>query len=179
MALRGGAARRYAQAVLELAKQNNTLDRWLSDLKVLNGIFGTERAVESLEDPKLTTESRHAVVNGLVPAGVVQPLALNLLLLLIDRQRLALLPRITQVFQDMYNKEKGIVVADVTTAVPLDAAHQQRLEQQLARITGGKQIELRLHEDPSILGGIIARIGDELLDASVATRLSSLAERLM
>jgi F-type H+-transporting ATPase subunit delta len=178
VALRGGAARRYAAAVFDLAKQNNTLDRWLSDLKTLNGIFGSERAVQAMEDPKATEVDKEAAVSRLVPPDVVQPLAMNLLLLLIRRERLALLPRITQVFQQMYNKEKGIVVADVTTAVPLDEAHKQHLSQQLAEITGGKQVELTLHEDPRILGGLIARVGDELLDASVATRLATLAERL-
>ncbi len=78
----------------------------------------------------------------------------------------------------MYNRERGIVVADVTTAVPLDDAHRSRVEQQLSAITGGKTVQLRLHTDPSILGGMVARIGDELLDASVATRLATLAQRL-
>lgn len=178
MALRGGAARRYAQAILDLAKRDNTLERWLSDLKVLNGVFGTPGAVTALEDPKLTEEARQAFVERLVPKDLVQPLARNFMLLLIRRERVGLLPRILEVFQTMYNHEKGIVIADVVTAVPLDAAQKQRVQTQLAQITGGKQVELRLHEDPRILGGMVARIGDELLDASVATRLAALAQRL-
>lgn len=178
MAQRGGAARRYAQAVLDLAKQDNSLDAWLNDLKLLNRMFGTERAVEALEDPKLTHEAQEEIVQRVVPKEVTNPLVRNFMLLLVKRQRLALLPRIVEVFQEMYNKERGIVVADVTTAVPLDEAHQRRVAEQLSGITGGKTIELRLHTDPSILGGMVARIGDELLDASVATRLASLAQRL-
>lgn len=178
MALRGGAARRYAQAILDLAKADNSLERWLSDLKVLNGVFGTARAVEVLEDPKLTEEERQAVVTRLVPLDAVTPLARNFLLLLIRRERVVLLPRVLEVFQEMYNRERGIVIADVVTAVPLDATQQQRVQAQLSQITGGKQVELRLHQDPSILGGMVARIGDELLDASVATRLARLAQRI-
>lgn len=178
MAQRGGAARRYAQAVLDLAKQDNSLDAWLNDLKLLNRMFGTERAVEALEDPKLTHEAQEEIVQRVVPKDVTNPLVRNFMLLLVKRQRLALLPRIVEVFQEMYNKERGIVVADVTTAVPLDEAHQRRVAEQLSGITGGKTIELRLHTDPSILGGMVARIGDELLDASVATRLATLAQRL-
>ncbi|HET6313280.1 MAG TPA: ATP synthase F1 subunit delta [Chloroflexia bacterium] len=178
MAQRGGAARRYAQAVLDLAKQDNSLDAWLNDLKLLNRMFGTERAVEALEDPKLTHEAQEEIVQRVVPKEVTNPLVRNFMLLLVKRQRLALLPRIVEVFQEMYNKERGIVVADVTTAVPLDEAHQRRVAEQLSGITGGKTIELRLHTDPSILGGMVARIGDELLDASVATRLATLAQRL-
>lgn len=178
MAQRGGAARRYAQAVLDLAKQDNSLDAWLNDLKLLNRMFGTERAVEALEDPKLTHEAQEEIVQRVVPKEVTNPLVRNFMLLLVKRQRLALLPRIVEVFQEMYNKERGIVVADVTTAVPLDEDHQRRVAEQLSGITGGKTIELRLHTDPSILGGMVARIGDELLDASVATRLATLAQRL-
>ena len=178
MAQRGGAARRYAQAVMDLAKLDNSLDKWLSDLKAINAVFGTDRAVEALEDPRLTHEAQQETIERLVPKEVTNPLARNFLLLLVRRQRLALLPRIVEVFQEMYNKERGIVVADVTTAVPLDEAHQRQVAEQLSGITGGKTVQLRLHTDPSILGGMVARIGDELLDASVASRLAMLAQRL-
>jgi F-type H+-transporting ATPase subunit delta len=77
----------------------------------------------------------------------------------------------------MYNREKGIVIADVTTAVPLDEAHRKEVADRLAKITG-KTVEIRMHTDPNILGGIITRIGDELLDSSVASQLAQLAERL-
>lgn len=178
MALRGTAGRRYAQAVFDLAKEQGTLDRWLSDLKVLNGLFGNQNAVSTLEDPKLTEEGQRRIISEHLPKGIVSDLALNLLLLLVQRGRVALFPRISDLYQEMYNKEKGLVVADVTTAVPLDADHQKRVADQLSRITGGKTVELRLHEDPRILGGMIARIGDELIDASVATRLADLSDRL-
>jgi F-type H+-transporting ATPase subunit delta len=96
----------------------------------------------------------------------------------VQRDRLSILPRVVQLFQEMYNKEKGIVIAHVTTAVPLDDAHKRSVAEQISRMAGGKQVELRLTEDPRILGGIITRIGDELIDASVATRLADLQERL-
>ncbi|HUP27037.1 MAG TPA: F0F1 ATP synthase subunit delta [Chloroflexia bacterium] len=178
MALRGTAARRYAQAVFDIGKETGTLDRWLSDLKVISSVFGDANAIATLEDPKLTEDDQRKLVSQHLPKELVSELATNLLLLLVQRGRLALLPRILEIFQQMYNKERGVIVADVTTAVPLDDAHRQRVTEQLSRITGGKTIELRLHEDPSILGGIITRIGDELIDASVAARLAELSERL-
>lgn len=178
MALRGGGARRYAQALLDLARQDDSLDRWLEDLQKLNSVFGTEQVMSALEDPRLTHAAQQEMVERLVPKEVTSPLARNFLLLLIRRQRLGLLPRITEVFQEMYNKERGIVVADVTTAVPLDEAHERLVAEQLSRITGGKTVQLRLRTDPKILGGMVARIGDELLDASVATRLAELAQRI-
>ena len=178
MALRGAAARRYAQAVFEIAKQDNSFDRWLSDLKVLNGIFGSSNAVSVLEDPRLTSEQRRGIVADKLPKDVVSELAMNFLMLLLDRQRLDLLPRIVELYQEMYNKHKGVVVATVTTAVPLDEPHRKRVADEIIKITGGKEVDLRLNEDPRILGGVIVRVGDQLIDASVASRLAMLGERL-
>jgi F-type H+-transporting ATPase subunit delta len=69
------------------------------------------------------------------------------------------------------------VVAEVTSALPLDEARRRAVAAQLQKITG-KTIDLRVREDPRILGGLVTRIGDELIDASVAIRLADLAERL-
>jgi F-type H+-transporting ATPase subunit delta len=179
VALRGAAARRYAQAVFDIAKDTNSLDKWLNDLKTLSGIFGTPNAQAHLEDPRLTEDDQRKLVTQLLAKVQVDPLAVNLLLLLIRRNRVGLLPTVLERFQELYNKEKGIVVADVTTAVPLDEQHKQHVAAQLSRITGGKTIELRMHEDPRLLGGVVTRIGDQLIDASLATRLAELAERMV
>jgi F-type H+-transporting ATPase subunit delta len=178
VALRGAAARRYAEAVFAIAKESNSLDRWLQELQLVARLFGTAAAVSTLQDPKLTEADHKRIINEQLANQKVDPLVVNFLLLLVRRQRLGLLPRILELFQEMFNKERGIVVAHVTTAVPLDEAHMQRVAQQLSRITGGKRVELRMRADPRILGGIITRIGDELVDASVAARLAELAQRL-
>lgn len=177
MALRGAAARRYAQAIFDIASENNQLDKWLADLKLLNGIFGSDTAIDVLENPNVTEEQQQQIIRERIPKEVDNPLALNLLFMLADRQRLALLPRILESFQEMYNQAKGILVAEVVTAVPLDAARQKQVADRLARITG-KTIQLQVRQDPRILGGMITRIGDQLIDASVANRLFELSERL-
>ena len=177
MASRGAAARRYAQAVFDLAKKSGQLEEWRADLGTLNAVFGSERAVDALEDPKLTDESRTKIIDGVFKSQKVSPLAINFLRLLAARRRLSLVPRIVEIFEEMYNKEKGIILAEVTTAIQLDEAHQKRVADQLARITG-KSVKLSTKVDPSILGGIITRIGDQLIDASVASRLAALAEKL-
>jgi F-type H+-transporting ATPase subunit delta len=177
VALRGAAARRYAQAAFDLAKEAGSLDHWLADLKTLNSLFGDPNTVNMLENPKLTRDEQYKIVDDLVSKVQVDPLIGNFIKLLVQRGRLASLPRIVEIFGEMYNREKGIIIADVITAIPLDEPHRKEVAERLARITG-KTIELRLHTDPSILGGIVTRIGDELIDASVASRLAQLAERL-
>jgi F-type H+-transporting ATPase subunit delta len=177
VALRGAAARRYAQAVFDIAKDAGTIDRWLADLKTLGGAFGSPEVVRALEDPKLKESEQRTIVNERLAASKIDPLALNLIYLLVRRNRLALLPRIVQTYQQLYNSEKGIVVADVTSAVQLSEAQQRQVISQLSQVTG-KTIQLRVHHDPRILGGLVTRIGDELIDTSVATRFATLAERL-
>ncbi|HST04600.1 MAG TPA: F0F1 ATP synthase subunit delta [Chloroflexia bacterium] len=173
----GAAARRYAQAVLDMAKKAGTLDQWKTELDMLNEMFGNEQTVSALEDPKLTHASEAKIIDSVFAAEKVSPVAMNFLRLLAERRRLSLLPRIVEVFQELYHKEKGILVAYVTTAIPLDEAHKKRVTDQITRTTG-KTVVLQTRTDPSILGGIITQIGDELVDASVATRLSELAEKL-
>jgi len=177
VALHGAAARRYSQAVFDIAKNTNTLDKWLNDLKTANGVLGNEALVNRLEDPNLRQEEQRQIIADSLTTANVQPMVINLLYMLAQRQRMGLLPRIVESFQALYNKEKGIMVADVTSAVPLDEAQQKRVKAELSKITS-KTIELHVHQDPSILGGLITRIGDELIDASVASRLASLSQRL-
>lgn len=177
MALHGAAARRYAQAVFDIAKETNNLDQWRNDLTALSGFFGAPSTVAALTDPSLKDDDAQRIVSDLVSNVKVDPKAANLVRMLVQRQRIALLPRIVEAYQQLYNREKGIVIADVTTAIPLDEAHQASVREQLARLTG-KSVQVRTHQDPQILGGIVAQIGDELIDASVATRLAALAQRL-
>lgn len=178
MAQSGAAARRYAQAVFEIAKRDGTLDRWRADLALLNQIFGNEAVAQALEDPKMEDEGKRNLVRGLLARQQVQPLAVNLILMLVERNRIHLLPRVVEHFDRMYNKEMGIVIAEVTTAVPLDPAHRNHVAKHIANLTGAKRVELRVKVDPSILGGIVAKIEDELIDASVASRLAELAQRI-
>jgi F-type H+-transporting ATPase subunit delta len=177
LALRGAAARRYAQALYSIAADSNTLDAWLNDLKALNTVLGDPSLVSMLEDPKLTEAERDKAVGDGLAKVKIGPLALNFVKLLVRRQRLGLLPRILQEYQAFYNRARGIVVAEVVTATPLDEARRRKVAADLSRMTG-KSVELVAREDPRIMGGLIARIGDELIDVSVASRLASLAEKL-
>ncbi len=178
MALRGAAARRYAEAVFNIAQESNTLDRWLEDLKTLNNIFGRREVIEALENPRLDEQDWRKIISDLLPAGSVSDLAVNFLLLLLRRHRLHLLPRIVELYQEMYNRAKGIVVAEVTTAAPLDEEHKRKIAAYISQATGGKKVEMRIYQDPRILGGFVARIGDNVIDASVSRRLAELAQRL-
>jgi F-type H+-transporting ATPase subunit delta len=97
--------------------------------------------------------------------------------LLTAKGRLALLPQIAEAFQELVDDYRGIAHADVLTAVPLDEQGQQELSARLSQITG-KSVLIEAHQDPQILGGLVARIGDRLIDGSTRSKLHALRREL-
>jgi len=108
------------------------------------------------------------------------PLTRNFLHILVDRDRLDQVPGIADALHEQINVQRGIVTAEVTTAVPLDADMQQSVTQKLAQHFGreARQITIRSHVDPSIIGGVIARVGDQVIDDSVRGRIERLRRSL-
>lgn len=170
-----GAAKRYAQAVLSLAKEQGTLDAWHNDLAGLSALLSDPAAVSFFASPNATEARKVEVLDQVLVNG--QPEAKNLARLLLERERLDDLPAIYDLFEDGIRAERGIVVAQVTTAEPLGAIEQEMVKERLTEMTG-KQVELSLKVDPEIIGGIIARIGDVLVDGSVISQLRRLRARL-
>ena len=106
-----------------------------------------------------------------------QPEMRNLVRLLSERERLDLVPRIFSIYEDGLRAERGIAIAEVTTAEPLGVEEQELVRDRLANLVG-KKIEMHLTVDPDIIGGIIARVGDQLIDGSVISQLRRLRARL-
>lgn len=173
----GVAARRYAQAVFELGDAAGTLERWERDLS---------RVVDALDDPAIAAffaspkspaaRKREIVAQILGPSG--EPLVANLVGLLIERGRLAMLPLLYADFHELLLARQGIAVGDITTAIPLGPDELAAVRSRLKALVG-KEVELRPHVDPEIIGGIIVRIGDSLIDGSVTSQLRRLRERLV
>ncbi|HLH21461.1 MAG TPA: F0F1 ATP synthase subunit delta [Chloroflexota bacterium] len=169
------AARRYADAVFDLAKQENSYDAWSTDLDRLAALLEVPVAARALTSPVVSPAQKMRVIEAEVPN--LMPHTRNLLQLLLHRDRLGLLPDIAAAFHERLNRERGIVTAQVTTAEPLDAAAQAALVAKLSAYVG-KQVRLETSVDPSIIGGVVARIGDQLIDGSVRGRLETLRRRL-
>ncbi len=171
-----GAAKRYAQAVLGLAKERGTLDAWHDDLGRLSELMSDPQAVVFFANPGVPAERKDAVLDQVLANA--QPEARNLVRLLSERDRLEIVPQLFALYEDALRAERGIAVAEVTTAEPLGPEEQAAVGERLSRLVG-KRIELRLHVDPEIIGGIVARIGDQLIDGSVTSRLQRLRARLV
>ncbi len=168
-------ARRYAQAVFEIARDTNSFDAWDRDLSILNAVMSDPVTRGFLISPKNAESDKRALLDKALEAS--QPEAKRLTSLLLDRRRLEAVPEIYEQYLSLLLKEKGIVIADVTTAVPLDAAGESMIQKQLSELIG-KEVEVRTQVDPAIIGGMVARIGDNLIDGSVSNQLRRLHERL-
>lgn len=170
-----GAAKRYAQAVMQVAKEQGTLDAWQRDLNVLAEAVQQPGVHAFLQSPNVETKYKRQLLERALADA--QPEARNLANMLLERNRLDIIPTLLESFTEARMAEQGIVVADVTTAAPLNDVDQQTVRSQLEAMLG-KRVELRMHTDPSIIGGIIARIGDKLIDGSVINQLRRLRHRL-
>lgn len=170
-------ARRYAQAALELGLERNELDLWRRDLGTLAGLWADPELRAYLEDVKLSKDARMARAREKL-ATHLSPLALNMTLVLLSRGRSSLIPYIARAFSELERQRERSVVAQVTAAREISEEQKAALSEQLSRQTA-KEVTLEVRVDPTILGGLVIKIGDQLLDLSVTARLNRLREQVL
>jgi F-type H+-transporting ATPase subunit delta len=175
MARRDTAARRYAEAAFEIGRQDRTLDAWERDLERLRAVLGDEEMRALAEHPAVPYADKERVVRRVV--GEVSDEALNLVLLMIRRGRPGAIGSMAERFGELVRRERGIALAEVRTALPLDDEQRDDLMQRLHELTEQK-VEINEVVDESLIGGVTVRIGDRLYDASVRNRLERLRARL-
>jgi F-type H+-transporting ATPase subunit delta len=175
MARRDTAARRYAEAALEIGRSDGTLDAWERDLQRLNTALGDEQLRALAEHPAVPYAEKERVIRRVV--GDVSPEALSLVLLMIRRGRPRAIPRMVEHFATLLRRERGVSLAEVRTALELDDQQRTAVLDRLHELTGD-EIEINEVVDESLIGGITVRIGDRLYDASVRSRLERLRARL-
>jgi F-type H+-transporting ATPase subunit delta len=167
-------ARRYAQAVYEIALEKKDLERWRIDLQKIVDAVVNETFLAVLESPKIKFEDKSRLLERL---GGIDPIVLNLVRLLIARGGVNMIPEIAAEYRLLLDEYHGIQTAAVVTAVPLDSEDQEKLATNLgARVE--KKIVLDAAVDPEIIGGIIARVGGKLLDGSTRSKLIALKKEL-
>ena len=170
------AARRYAEAAFEVALASDQLDRWKEDLALAASTLAQPEVEPVVHSPAVPLVQRQAVVSALLGSRI-QPGALRLVGLLVERGRVGILPRVAEEYARRLNSHRGVVMATVTSAVPLTpdetAAIQRRVE-----AMAGTSVELRSEVDPDLLGGLTVQVRDQLLDASIRGRLERLRDQL-
>jgi len=142
-------ARRYSQAVFNIARERNELDRWQSDLGKIAGLGEDAPFIALLENPKVRFEDKARLLSERL--GDINPMALNLVYLLVTRGRLSMAGDIADEYQRLLDSYHGIERAEVTTAVTLDDKEKQRLEERLGAVVG-KKVVLEPKVDSSLIG---------------------------
>ena len=168
-------AKRYAQAVFEIALEKKELDRWQSDLREIASLGDDATVIAFLESPKFDFGAKVKLLSERLVD--INPLVLNLVYLLLARGRLSMLGEIADEYQRLLDSYRGIEQAEVTTAVPLDDEDKLRLEERLGAVVG-KKVVVKPEVDSSVIGGFIARIGGKLLDGSTRSKLEVLKREL-
>ncbi|CAN5607207.1 F0F1 ATP synthase subunit delta [soil metagenome] len=177
MARRDSGARRYAEAAFEFGLRDGTVERWRTELESAASVVGDERALSALANPSIPFEQRSVAVAALLK-GIASDQAQNLVLLLLRRGRIEELSRVAAEFRRLDDRRQGIIHATATSASELTPDEVRALTQRLEQSTGGR-IALDVQVDPSLLGGLVVRVGDRLIDGSVRGRLERLRNQLI
>jgi len=167
----------YAQALFAVAEAEGQLDQVEDELYRFGKIVESRSDLrDALTDPGLTADRKKAVVADLL-GGKASPHTVGLLEFLIDRGRGRDLPKIIDAVAEVAAERRRKQLAEVRTAVPLDAAHRGRLAAALSRATG-REIELKAIVDEAVIGGVVATVGDQVFDGSIRRKLELAREQL-
>jgi F-type H+-transporting ATPase subunit delta len=176
MARRVTAARRYADAAFETGRADGTLDAWERDMAKIGETMRHPQLRRLLQHPAIPFAEKERVLRAVMGRGVA-PAAVNLVLLMVRRGRPGAIEPMIARFAELLRRERGIALAQVRTALPLDDGQRAEIAARLRALTGA-EIEMDETVDPDLIGGVAVRIGDRLYDASVRSRLERLRARL-
>jgi F-type H+-transporting ATPase subunit delta len=173
------AAARYARALFDVAvKEGANLEQLETAVAGFADLFRANPALEKvLLNPAVPVPRKRAVVEQISALAQVPPILAKLLALLAERDRLVLLPDLVAAFRERVMDYRRVVRAEVTTAEPIDAGKVDAIQRGLASVTG-RTVTVATKVDPSIIGGVVARVGSTVYDASVVRQLERLRAQL-
>ena len=173
---RPASARRYAQAVFQLAVEFDELEKWLDDLTILADSVTSSQFLDFLSQPRVPTAAKLEVIRESLGDSLGR-LAMNLISLLATRNIAHILPEIADQYQELLDSHQGIERAEVVSAVPLSDEQHHRAVDVLQGLSG-QEVRLSTRVDPALLGGMIMRIGDRVVDGSTRSKLKAMRGEL-
>ncbi len=175
--LKGAVGERYAEALYELAKNDSIVEQVEQELVAINQLVEDEQDLKKvLYHPRITTEEKKELLQVLFQ-GKIAEVTFSFLQLLVERQREQYLSDIVTSYVDKANADRNIATAQIASAVDLSAKEKKELGAMLAKITGKKMVT-DFSVDPELIGGVVVRIGDRVIDGSIRTRFSAMREYL-
>jgi F-type H+-transporting ATPase subunit delta len=169
-------AKRYAQAIFEIALENKELDKWKKDIQVLGYLANNSEFTSVMENPQFAFENKIKLMDSQIKG--IGKLAVNLASILIGKGKFRIFSQISAEYLTMLDLFYGIEKAEVTTAIKLEDQEIAKMADQLGTLTG-KKITMSVHIDPQIIGGIIVRIGGKIIDGSTRGQLMALRSEML
>lgn len=167
----------YAQALFDVAIERNKLDEFAEELKFVNNIFQENPELYRLyKTPRIDSNEKKKIIAQIFEGGTSEEV-MSLLKILLDKGRASSFEDIVKDYKRLANAHNNIIEAVAITAIPMPEEEKSALENKLSNLTG-KMIRLENKIDNSILGGILVRIGDKVIDGTIQGRLNELQENL-
>lgn len=168
----------YAQALLSIAQEGNLTDRFGQDSSVLIGLLAaSDDLAQLLENPIVNPDIKKNVLRQ-VASEQLHPTMFNFVMLLVDRGRIAFLDRICERYQELLREINQTVLAEVISAVELSDSQKDAIRQKVMEMTDASSVELKTELDANLLGGVIIKVGSQVVDASLRGQLRRISIQL-
>ena len=171
-------SRRYAKALILIGQEDGQAEQYNQELEAVVGLFETQEGFESaLVNPLFNKNDRKKVLEAVLAATDLSAVMKSFMVLLFDKGRIGFLRDIASYYKELADELKGVVKASVVSATELSADAVDKIKEALSKKTG-KSIVLNVEQDPGLIGGVVTKIGDLVLDGSVRTQLINMRETL-
>ena len=171
-------ARRYAKALVQLSSESNLIDRFSQELKAVDRLFAAHAELRAaLGNPAFTVEQKKSIMKDLIIRLSCSELVGNFLLLLVDKNRVILLPQIVKTYEQLADEQSGVIRPMITSAFPLDESQVGAIKSAMEQ-KSGKKVVPQVAVDASLIGGIVTQVGDIAYDSSVKTQLARIHDIL-
>ncbi len=171
-------SRRYAKALILIGQEDSQAELYNEELESIVQLFDTQEAFEkALTNPLYNKNDRKKVLEAVLTSTDLSVIMKSFMTLLFDKGRIGFIREIASYYKDMADELKGVVKAGIVSATELSADAVEKIKAALSKKTG-KNIVLKVEQDPSLIGGVVTKIGDLVLDGSVRTQLINMRETL-
>ena len=171
-------SRRYAKALILIGQEDGQAEQYNAELESVVGLFDTQEDFETaLINPLFNKNDRKKVLEAVLAATDLSEIMKSFLILLFDKGRIGFLREIASYYKDLADELKGVVKASIVSATELSSEAVEKIKESLSKKTG-KTIVLNVEQDPGLIGGVVTKIGDLVMDGSIKTQLMNMRETL-
>ncbi len=171
-------ARRYAKALVQLGAEEGAVEKFNAELAAFNTTLADNPALGSvLKSPAYGIEAKREILKEVIGKLALSGTVANFVQLLLDRSRLGFLPEIAESFSTFADELSGVIRPTLASGLPLAEGQVEEIRAALEKSTG-KKVHLKVEVDPSLIGGVVTKIGDKLFDGSVRTQLNRIEDIL-